>query len=313
MDHSIHFKLAEHYISIGRFIPAIAECRTSVAFGNESPEVYRVLAKAYVAAGYGSLAENLVLRGLLSGDYLDNLQKEYGADTNGLLRLSPVVYQRLKAIATRIEQAIPDPNMRVLDVGGGEGQLCLFLPNAQYVLVEPTINGISITAQQSVFPEKFFNIVVACHVLEHIPEVEKDDFLDVLCSLAKNRVILLGPVEDDEYGAQADALIYRITQVSWAAEHLNCKLPTLDMLREFASTRDFECKVTPNGDRAAVFWMVFADHYANVAGKTNELRDIVQYSNRDLNDALSNPNQPNDFFVEFCFDESGIPTGALHQ
>lgn len=308
LDHRAHFKLAQHYFAIARFIPAIAVCRTSLALGSESPEVYRLLAKAYFSAGCGSLGENLVVRGLLPADYFTSLAKEYSTDTGSLTNLPPFTYQRLKAVEARIRQAVPDEPVRILDVGGGDGALCLFMPNAQYVLAEPTINGI--TGQSDVFPEKSFDIVVACHVLEHIPEVEKDNFLDVLCSLAKNRVILVGPMDDHGITAQMDSLIYRITFASWAGEHLDCKLPTLDMVRKFARKRGLSCKVTANGDRAAVFWMVFALHYANIAGKTNELDEIVQFSNRYLNDHISNPNQPNDYFVELYIDKavnSNIP------
>lgn len=301
MDYRIHFILAKYYFSIGRIIPAIAECRTSIGLGNESPDVYLLLAEAYVAVGCGSFAEDLFNRGLLPVEYLRNLLKENAPDTDGLLKLSPPIYQRLRAIAIRVEQAISDPGVQILDVGGGEGQLCLFLPNANYVLAEPTINGI--TGQSLAFAEKFFDVVVACHVLEHIPDVEKENFLETLCMLAKNRVILLVPVNDDGDAIGADALIYRITQAPWAKEHLDCKLPTLALLREFANRRGFGCNITPNGNRAAVFWMIFACHYANVAGKTNELKEIVRSSNRYFSDSLSNSNQPNDYFVEFHVDK----------
>ena len=304
-DYRIHFILAEYYFSIGRIIPAIAECRTSLALGSEDPEVYRLLGKSYIVAGCSSLAKDLFVRGLLSTKYVRNLKKACGADTNGLLKFSPITYQRLKAIKTLINQRIPNPHLRILDIGGGEGQLCLFMPNAQYVLAEPAINGIM--GQSPSFTKKSFDIVVASHVLEHIPNVEKENFLEALCFLAKDRVILLVPVGDDGYAAEADALIHRITQASWAMEHLKCEMPTLEMLREFANRRGLKCDVTPNGNRAALFWMIFATHYANVAGKTNELQEIIGISNRYLNDTLSNPNQPNDYFVEFYDEKSGAP------
>ena len=112
-DHRAHYKLAEHYFSIGRVIPAIAECRTSLALGDESPEVYRLLAKAYVVQGCGSFAESLVRRGLLPGDYLNDLQKEHSSNADGLLKLAPFAYQRLEAIARRAKQSVTDPNVRI--------------------------------------------------------------------------------------------------------------------------------------------------------------------------------------------------------
>ncbi len=140
-DWHTHFELAEHYFTIGRVIPAIAECRTSLAFGGQSPELYLLLARAYMVAGCAPLAKNMVNRGILSVDDVNSLQKAYGTDREGLLRLSPDRYQRLKALATRVEQAVSDPHMRILDIGSGDGALCLLMPDAQYVLAEPTANG----------------------------------------------------------------------------------------------------------------------------------------------------------------------------
>ncbi len=302
IDHRAHFKLAKHYFAIGRVVPAIAECRTSLAFGGQSHEIYLFLAEAYMAIGCKLLAADMMNCGVLSVDEFNNLKEKYHGVTNVLTKLSPDRYQRLKALAGRVEQVVSDPHVRILDVGGGDGSLCLFMPTARYVLAEPTVNGLG--GQKTLFSEKSFDVVVACHVLEHIPDAQKENFLEELCSLAKTSVILLGPIYDNSYGATTPALIYRITRAPWALEHINCNLPTLEMLKEFATKNALECKITPNGDRAAVFWMVFAVHFARVAGEMNELEEIVEYSNRYLNDNISNPNQPNDYFVEFQLNNS---------
>lgn len=292
MDHLLHFKLAKYYFSVGRLIPAIAECRTSLAFGNDSSEALGFLTKVHKALG---LTE-------LTNACFDDPQEKHGAYSRDLPKISPLNYQRLNALATLIRKTFPHEHVRVIDVGGGEGELCLFLTKVHYVLVEPTINGIS--GQQSGLPKHYFDIVVACHVLEHIPESEREDFLEELCSLGKNRVIVLCPMADDGSTALADALIYRLIHTPWAAEHLSCRLPKLDMLSAFAHKRGLRHRVLPNGDRAAAFWMVFARHYASVAGKTDELEEIEYFSNRYLNDNLFSPNQPNDYIVEFYLDGS---------
>ena len=294
-DYHVHFKLAEHYFSSGQVIPAIAECRTCLAFGGQSREIYLLLAKAYIAAGCGLLADDLINRGVLSAEDANSLQKAYGSDREGLLKLSPARYQRLKAMAARVERIVSGQYLRILDVGGGDGLLCLFLPHAHYVLAEPTVNGLS--GSKEFFPERLFDVVVACHVVEHIPDAEKENFLDELCSLAKKKVILLGPVDYDN--STIPTFVYRITEAPWALEHVNCKLPTLDMLKEFALMRALRYEIIPNGDRPAVFWMVFASYYAHAAGKMNELNEVVEYSHRYLNENISNPNQPNDYFVEY--------------
>jgi hypothetical protein len=86
----------------------------------------------------------------------------------------------------------------LLDVGGGEGVLSLFLPQVQYVLVEPTINGISGT--ELPFEDKSFDIVVSCHVLEHVPPTERFQFLGQLCTKARRHVLLLNPFSEPNVG-----------------------------------------------------------------------------------------------------------------
>jgi 2-polyprenyl-3-methyl-5-hydroxy-6-metoxy-1,4-benzoquinol methylase len=63
-----------------------------------------------------------------------------------------------------------DAPIKVLDVGGGHGQLASFLPEASYCLAEPSVNGIS--GADLPFADRSFDYVVSCHVLEQIPEVQ---------------------------------------------------------------------------------------------------------------------------------------------
>ena len=164
------------------------------------------------------------------------------------------------------------------------------------------MNGLE--GRKAFFPEKSFDVVVACHVLEHIPDEDKEDFLDELCSLAGTAVVLLGPVEHPLLGHLTPRLIYRITRASWAREHIDCHLPTLEMLKDFAIGRSLDYKITPNGARATAFWMVLAGYFARTAGRTNELEKAIDFSNRHLNDNIFNPNEPNDYIVEYRLDSS---------
>ena len=297
-----HRELGDYYTRRGAFVSAIAEYRTALTFA-PSASTSHALAKAYRAAGYLDLAEQTIANLTVEQAPDPSLRHHTVRDLEKLQTFSPERYQRLQALADRV-RALQTGRVRLLDIGGGEGALCLFLPEIDYVLAEPTTNGLS--GIDLGLPNRFFEIVVACHVLEHIIEEHKEAFLNTLCGLATNRVVLLGPVADTGSVPGIDAFFFRITRAAWALEHIDCKLPSLQMLESFANSHGFQYSSRPNGNAAATYWMVFALHYAGQAGKTVEATDVVRYSNKYLNATCSNPNQPNDYFVEIAV----APTGA---
>jgi hypothetical protein len=287
LDASLHLELARTYLDLERFHAAVGTARTGLALGYEGTDGVRLLQRAYAGAGLGRLARD-------AGVTADPRSDPADAD-EGTLDLPPVVYHRLRAIAARCRAVAAEASLRILDVGGGEGQLAAFLPDTAYCLAEPTINGLEASAFAA---RTDFDVVVACHVLEHVPDEAKEAFLGDLCDLARRRVILLGPVSDDPTGPAIDALVHRITGADWAAEHLACGRPSLGMLRHFAETRGYGAEATPHGDQAATFWMIFAEHFADDPVKRDRLRELNRFSNEHFHDRLSHPEQPNDYLVE---------------
>ena len=148
----------------------------------------------------------------------------------GLLKLPNHTYIRLRELAGRIRALFPGDlsAVRLLDIGGGAGYLACFLPEVQYVLAEPAVNGIS--ALDLPFDRKSFDCVVACHVLEHIEDGAKNAFLDNLCDLARSNVILQNPfLMGDPYLDQLAAddleLGWEIIGAPWVKEHIDSGTP----------------------------------------------------------------------------------------
>jgi len=290
LDAALHMDLARTYLDMERFHAAVGTARTGLALGYPGADGVRLLERAYSGAGLERLAR---AAGAAAEARLDRADAD-----EGLLDLPPVVYHRLEAIAARCQAAAVKAPLGILDVGGGEGQLASLLPDAEYCLAEPTINGL----EASAFASRTFDVVVACHVLEHVPDEAKEGFLGDLCDLARRRVILLGPVSEDPAGPAIDALVHRITGADWAAEHLACGRPSLQMLRRFAEARGLTCTILPHGDQAATFWMIFAEHFADDPAKAETLSELGRFSNAHFHDRLSHPALPNDYLVELIAD-----------
>jgi len=190
-------------------------------------------------------------------------------------------YYRLFSLAEEIKNLQGEENWSILDVGGGDGKLALFIPNSPYCLAEPSVNGISGTNLP--FADKMFDVVVSCHVLEHIPIPERELFLDNLISKAKKAVILLNPFEvEGTFVKERLELMIEITNAEWAKEHLECSLPTLDDIKLYAEKRGLNYKIKPNGIITTSIAMVFLSHFANKSGCYQELGKINQFYNDDF-------------------------------
>ncbi|HEY7390860.1 MAG TPA: hypothetical protein VH640_20255, partial [Bryobacteraceae bacterium] len=106
------------------------------------------------------------------------------------------------------------------------------------------------------------------------------------------------------YDGMGDRLAYDITKAPWAAEHISCVLPTMDSIKAFAQREGLSLTITPNGEAAAVFWMVFASYFASKSGELAALARVTEFFNTHLSERMTNPLQPNDFIVEL---------GAAHE
>jgi len=304
-----HQTLGDYYFSHEYFIRAIAQYRTALAF-DKTPAAMRSLAEAYRAGGYPALAAETAAALSAPQSLASNASTAPQDDEIGLQSLDASVYQRIRATAIRIKELYGGKPVRVLDIGGGEGALSLFLPAAEYVLAEPATNGL---AGDVDLPERSFDVVVLCHVLEHIPTEARDRFLSALCNKSRGQVLIVGPLAVSAYDGLGDRLAYEITKAAWAAEHIACQLPTRESVKTFAERAGIPVAIAPNGDAAAVFWIVFASYFARRSGEEEALDRITRFFNTHLSEKMTNPAQPNDFIVELAVGRAPLREGETRK
>lgn len=208
-------------------------------------------------------------------------------------------YFRLQSLTNYLDKLKNEakPNS-VLDVGGGYGQLAAFLSeDYDYCLAEPTTNGFD--GRDLPFNENAFDYVVAAHVLEHISPEDRDRFLNSLVRIAKRAVILIGPFEIE--GTKVEErlkLAYEITQQDWVKEHMECGLPTVDSVKDYAKRHQKSIQVQPNGSMLTAMTYMYMGWFAAMAKQRDDYKKLNKFYNQNYFELSTHDEYPVEFIVE---------------
>lgn len=186
-----------------------------------------------------------------------------------LLELDYNVYFRLKSLTNKLNSLkTSNENISVLDVAGGNGQLASFLDDSlfDYCLAEAQHNGLD--GKILPFKENSFDYVVASHVFEHIPQKDRDLFVNNMLKIASKDIILINSFHiEGTFEKERMELALEIINQQGIQEHLDCGLPDLEELKVFANKYNKNIEITPNGSGMTAMAYMYLEHYANMAGK----------------------------------------------
>lgn len=279
--------------------PTLRRLVTSIARTPLNPDLHEELASC-LAWTSRSYAAHAALRSaqFLRRQEIQSVKPvwQHRAPPDTLRRMDHNQYYRFVSLANKVIELSGAEPVSLLDVGGGEGQLAQFLPDKAYFLVEPSVNGLS--ADSLPFDEGTFDYVVCCHVLEHIIPHARHQFLDRLMLCARKGVILLNPFFNERVSEKERLQLFiDTTKASWAREHLDCTLPKLDHVIEYAKSRGHEMAWEPNGFLPLSAAMVFANYYCGKSGKISDFAKINQYFNSKLAGPLDSDECPNSLLI----------------
>lgn len=130
------------------------------------------------------------------------------------------LYRTAEAIKQRIERSDS-----VIDVGGFDGALALFLTEHQLDVIDPITTGGS---HESVTADSY-DVVVSIDALEHVSPDQRQLFLEQLSSAARHWCFINFP---GRHTAKAQELAYELTNNPLVKEHVMWQLPDVDDVKE---------------------------------------------------------------------------------
>lgn len=225
---------------------------------------------------------------------IEQIRKENNQQLPALDVLDVNQFQRFTVLKSYLDR-LTNKGDSILDIGGGHGILSRFMPEHDYFLIEPSVNGIS--GLELPFNDNTFDVVVTCHVLEHIPQDQRERFIDELVRVARKSVLIFNPFKIKELDEVSRLeLVLDITGAEWAKEHLECGFPYIEETTNYIKSKDLQFNVDAFGDIYTATATVFMSYFAS---KVNP--EALEKINRHLNvnyDQLNRSDYPTNYMIE---------------
>lgn len=157
-------------------------------------------------------------------------------DQNGRFDLTWDRFLRLHNTAEAVKQSVV-ASTHILDVGGFDGALAMFLPGYSLDVIDPITTGgtgHSITTGS-------YDAVVSIDALEHVPPSDRESFTRELCNASRKDIFINFPGQQS-VGAQQ--LVFELTDNPLVKEHVIWELPDKQEVKNWMVDAGFEVIVT---------------------------------------------------------------------
>lgn len=160
-----------------------------------------------------------------------------------LTALNIELYQRFKPVVDRIN-ALAVSGLTVLDVGGREWTFSAFLPGHRVVVADLETTGID--ARALPYGDDSFDVVTSHHLLEHVPGPDRMRVVAELVRVARRRVFVTGPFEENPFAREIDELLVRLEHENrYLQEHARLGLPSLREIENWLTARGLRYRIEP--------------------------------------------------------------------
>ncbi len=195
-----------------------------------------------------------------------------------LLELPFDQYQRYRILAATAETLRSgDAPLRILDVGGylkGGGQDSFapaqkFLPRDLITVLDIKFDGpgqyVVGSGTDLPFKNKSYDLVAAMDTLEHLPREFRQQFINEMCRVTRQCVLIAGPVFREETvlaEKTLERIIVRIQEMEHPAlvEHLTFGLPVIEEIAAALDQNGFSGRSFPDGFLPNWFFMMILKH-----------------------------------------------------
>jgi hypothetical protein len=187
--------------------------------------------------------------GVALKDQGSGVAKAAVSDPAARLQLRWDRYVRLSACAQALRKfSGAEQSAAVLDVGGFDGALALFLPEYDIDVIDPATTGGDLGA----LPTQGYDIVTAIDVLEHVEPRQRTLFIAQLGRLARKACLVNYPLPSS---STAQKVVATLIDDPFVAEHVRLGLPYSATVQSQFEGIGFACTTNQYASRSV--WAAF--------------------------------------------------------